>query len=634
VYLGTDPELEREVAIKVPKVEELTPEFRESFLRENRLAAIIQHPNICPVYEVGTDGGFPYIVMRVVPSTLAALLKRLPAPMPPKSAAAVARKLALGLTAAHAQKVIHRDLKPANVLYDEANREVLIADFGLARLADQATDASNGVPKGTPAYMAPEQARGQADKVGPLSDVYSLGVMLYELLTGKVPFTGSVWEVMRDHCETTPPAPSQVRPGVDPELDAVVAKAMAKHPADRFPGAKAFAQALGDYLLAAERGGGSVPLFSMPAPEPEAKPKGPGAKPPSAPSFEVVAPKPKPVPAPVPKPVAVTVDEDDEEDEAAGRPEKPVKRKEKKGKRKKKKGGVPVAVWAGAGAVAVLLLAVALIAGKRKSDAGTRPGPIATGPTEAERKEAERREAEKREAEKKFLQAEADLRAGDDLFNGQNGKARDYAKARELYESAAALGNLAAQYKLGQLHAGEHLGAKDEATARKWYTKAAEQGHAGAQNAIGMLLYYGQGGAKDPPRAREWWEKAAAQNHHIAQSNLGVYYANQGSKDDYAKAREWYRKAGEQGYAEAQNRLGDLYFKALGGPRDDNKAREWYEKAANQGHPAGQRNLGRAFEFGLGAVYDQVAALAWYRKAAAQGDVEAIQAIARMQKSK
>ena len=151
VYLGYDPDLEREVAIKVPKVEELTPDFRDTFLRDARLAGQINHTNVCPIYEVGSDGGVPYIVMRVVPNTLAGVLSRLSGPMPARNAVAIARKLALGLTAAHAQKVIHRDLKPANVLYDEANREVLIADFGLARLVDRATEASNGVPKGTPA---------------------------------------------------------------------------------------------------------------------------------------------------------------------------------------------------------------------------------------------------------------------------------------------------------------------------------------------------------------------------------------------------------------------------------------------------------------------------------------------------
>ncbi len=283
VYLAFDPDLEREVAIKVPKAEELTPEARDLFLRENRLAAIIQHPNICPVYEVGTDENLPYIVMRVVPNTLAGLLRRLNGTMPARTAVTVVRKLALGLVAAHAQKVIHRDLKPANILYDDVQREVMIADFGLARFADQGSASSKGVPKGTPAYMAPEQALGRVDEIGPASDIYGLGVILYEMLAGRMPFTGSAWEVMRDHCETAPVPPSRVRPGTDPRLDAIVLKAMAKAPVDRYPTAKEFANALAEFL----RGGEDPGAVNVVLAEEDRAP-GPRGAPPAAPTESVI----------------------------------------------------------------------------------------------------------------------------------------------------------------------------------------------------------------------------------------------------------------------------------------------------------------------------------------------------------
>ncbi|MFO0799711.1 MAG: serine/threonine-protein kinase [Gemmataceae bacterium] len=249
VYRGFDPKLAREVAIKVPRFDALTPELRERFLREARAAATIHHPNVCPIYDVETDGDVPYLVMRFVSGgTLASVLEGRAEPFPADEAVAIVHKLALGVAAAHAQDVLHRDLKPANVLWDEATREVLVTDFGLARVAGGAQLSRTGDILGTPAYMSPEQARARQGEVGPLTDVYSLGVILYRLLSGALPFGGSVMEVLAQAQFDTPRRPSEVRPGLDPRLDELCAKAMAKSPADRYRSAAAFAGALADYL--------------------------------------------------------------------------------------------------------------------------------------------------------------------------------------------------------------------------------------------------------------------------------------------------------------------------------------------------------------------------------------------------
>ncbi len=246
VYLARDLELNRPVALKVPHARLLGgAHILDRFRREAQAAAALDHPNICPVYEVGRAGNVHYLAMAYIDGRPLSKLVRPDQPLPPRRAVALVRKVALAMHEAHARGVLHRDLKPANVMINKRN-EPVIMDFGLARLMKQEDVrlTQSGILIGTPAYMAPEQATGFADGIGPGCDIYSLGVMLFELLTGRLPFTGPAVAVLGQVLVTEPPRPSQFRPGLDPALEAICLKAMAKKPEDRHPSMEAFAAAL------------------------------------------------------------------------------------------------------------------------------------------------------------------------------------------------------------------------------------------------------------------------------------------------------------------------------------------------------------------------------------------------------
>jgi predicted Ser/Thr protein kinase len=253
VYLAHDPQLDRQVALKVP----LFPTHEEAklrrFQREARAAATLQHPNICPVHEVGEEQGRPFLVMAYIegkPLSDHLQKGRMPSQ---RQAAQLVRKLAVALAEAHAKGIIHRDLKPANIMID-ARKEPILMDFGLARRdtegeVDHAL-TNTGDVMGTPAYMPPEQVEGDLAQIGPRSDVYSLGVILYELLTGKRPFEGSAHAIMAHVLHTEPVPPRQRRGDVDPALEAICRKAMAKKPAERYASMADLADALKEYLRA------------------------------------------------------------------------------------------------------------------------------------------------------------------------------------------------------------------------------------------------------------------------------------------------------------------------------------------------------------------------------------------------
>jgi hypothetical protein len=245
VYLAQDHALKRPVALKIPHFHPgKSPELFERFLCGVRAAVMLHHPNICPAFEVGEGDGRPYLTMAYIEGQTLAEVLRACRPMPQRRAVEIVSKLARALEEMHRWGVVHRGLSPSNIMIDHRGEPVLIG-FSLARRIDRDERLTRqGSVMGTPAYMSPEQVQGERDTVGPASDQYSLGVILYELLTGQLPFQGSIGQVMVKILQEAPKPPSWVQPDLDPALEEVCLRAMAKEPANRYPSAGEFAAAL------------------------------------------------------------------------------------------------------------------------------------------------------------------------------------------------------------------------------------------------------------------------------------------------------------------------------------------------------------------------------------------------------
>jgi serine/threonine-protein kinase len=246
VYQGHDPRLKRDVAIKVLNRDALhSGKAAERFLREAQVVAQMHHNHIVPVYELGEHDGCHYIASRFVPGqTLADLIPD--EGMEPGQAVALVLQLLEGLAYAHKMGVMHRDVKPANAIVD-GEGQLYLMDFGLAGWVGQGEGRAtqDGTVMGTPAYMPPEQARGDIQQVREAADQYSAGVVLYELLTGHLPFEGGpIHVLLYNVINTPPPPPSEFRPDLDPQLEEICLRALAKDPEERFPGCREFADAL------------------------------------------------------------------------------------------------------------------------------------------------------------------------------------------------------------------------------------------------------------------------------------------------------------------------------------------------------------------------------------------------------
>jgi eukaryotic-like serine/threonine-protein kinase len=283
IYRARDAQLDRDVAVKLLRPEfGQDPDFLARFRDEARSAASLSHPNIVAVFDSGEEGSDPYIVMELVEGQDLASILRENGPLAPRQAARVAAEVAKALHAAHVRGIVHRDVKPSNILIGRDGR-VKVADFGIARAMDDAQLTLPGVTMGSVHYFAPEQARGEPATAA--SDVYALGIVLFEMLTGQRPFSGDgAAAIALARLTTTPPHPSALRTSVPAELDGIVVRAMALAPADRFASAAAMAGALDGFLsdAGAAAAGAGAAMAARTVASAQAKPNAPVPYPPDA----------------------------------------------------------------------------------------------------------------------------------------------------------------------------------------------------------------------------------------------------------------------------------------------------------------------------------------------------------------
>jgi serine/threonine-protein kinase len=257
VYRARQVDLDRPVALKMILSSHLAaPDALERFQEESRAAAALTHPHVVAVYEAGQIDGQPFFAMQLIDGCHLGERVR-EGPLPPEDAARIVADVARAVHHLHVHGIVHRDLKPSNILLD-ATGHSYVTDFGLVKVLGGSHRTTTGAIVGTPSYMSPEQAAGRKD-VGPAGDVYSLGAILYELLTGQPPFREeSPLDTLVQVLESEPAAPRRLRPQVSAELELICLRCLEKSPADRFASAEQLAEAL-DAFQRGEETGVSLP---------------------------------------------------------------------------------------------------------------------------------------------------------------------------------------------------------------------------------------------------------------------------------------------------------------------------------------------------------------------------------------
>jgi TPR repeat protein len=538
VFKCFDREADRYVAVKVPRGKNLAPNVRDQFLDQAERAAEVQHENVCPVYEVGLDGARPFIVTPFIEGeTLTWWMRRNRLMAVPELLTRVLG-LARGLSAIHAAGIIHRDLKPDNVLVD--GERFLIMDHGWPQMPGAAVHH----------YMAPEQLRATGRfQIGERSDVFSLGVILYELLTGAHPFPWLTAEVLARGVTAWSDkvrAPSEAAPGLDPRVNPLCVRALEPAPNDRYATAAGFAdeidkcrwQVASGRLMTAEAdfkageayyyGAPGIPRDTTRARKLFERAAGQGY-------------------APAQNSLGCLYQH------ALGVPRDYTRARELYEKAAEQ--------W--------------------NARAQNNLGYMYLKGLGVPRDYEKARELYEKAAEQGDAAGQYNLGT---LYMHAMGVEQDYDVARELYLRAAEQGFAKAQNGLGFMYL-EALGVdQNYELARHFFEKAAEQLFGLSQASLGYIYLKGLGVDPDFETARMYFEKAAQQGVAQAYNGLGyMYQYGLTVAQDFTKARELFVKAAKKGLAEAIYNLGYMFHHGLGVRRDPFKAYELYEKAAARG---------------------------------------------------